>query len=268
MNYSFRTTGVLEGRIIDNGIIPPFFIKANDLDEALKRYQRQVIHISGLVIRDKSLENKKPLLVRQENGDFKQTGFVFETIDSAGRSSYDLQVTIDGMENINFQSEKENFSKTLWANTPQYIEKLTTECIKTQSKGIPLCAVEQSVQFVNAQELGRLRQKAANTKTNRILFVTEGTCNGTPYTRIGSLDSLYNVFAERMENHKWFIDKNGDLRAEGYGTGMAVSCLFRETERSLTKTEIMELAKKLYNCSDTEKEELLNKYTRSLGHLF
>jgi len=115
--YLFITTTTIkpvdEGKWwIDNNLIPNIYIKAENLNKALKEYQ-QKIDDHGVTISDHAIKNKSPMFIDDENGNPIQIGYVITgktLFDNGGKGwidkYIDLWIEIQEVKNPFIKEEK------------------------------------------------------------------------------------------------------------------------------------------------------------------
>ena len=82
---------------IDDKLISNMYIQANNLDEALKKYQQKTEEDYAVTISNNALKNKSPMFIDDENGDPVQIGYVITgktLFDNAGKGWIDKYIDL------------------------------------------------------------------------------------------------------------------------------------------------------------------------------
>lgn len=98
---------------IHNELVSNIYIKANNLHEALKEYQKRIEEDYGVTISNNALKNKSPMFRDDENGNPVQIGYVITgktLFDNGGRGwinrYIDLWIEIQEVKNPFIKEEK------------------------------------------------------------------------------------------------------------------------------------------------------------------
>lgn len=80
-NYIFRTTTTMKpynakNWWIDSNIITEKYISAENMNEALKKYRKEVLEKHYVSISDNALKRKEPMYIGTVNGEAEQCGYV------------------------------------------------------------------------------------------------------------------------------------------------------------------------------------------------
>lgn len=159
----------------------------------------------------------------------------------------------------------------LWSDTYETInEKTKARLAEDEYNGIEPNEVyaEERAYEENSLELVALREQMKTANCGRIIcYGRIGRWNG-PAFGYHIFSSLPEVFFTELDTIEWFVDKKGDLRAEGSHHDGSNSYLYREI--TCTEDELDDLEAEIYySGDDTEKVmAALEKYTKPLGHFF